>query len=155
MTASKADLWTTWLDNTLFEDIRDTSRPDPVPFLTAVDGELATTNALDRYRYGKNDGEYLYLLYLADEPINTASDITPVYVGESRNIGSRIYQHYKKSMKLSRLTTGKTTVRGEASRNTTTSRRFERRLTYSSMSGFWTSRRSVRVHTVWRPIVRS
>jgi len=77
MTASKADLWTTWLDNTLFEDIRDTSRPDPVPFLTAVDGELATTNALDRYRYGKNDGEYLYLLYLADEPINTASDITP------------------------------------------------------------------------------
>lgn len=97
MTASKADLWTTWLDNTLLEDIRDTSRPDPVPFLTAVDGELATTNALDRYRYGKNDGEYLYLLYLADEPINTASDITPVYVGESRNIGSRIYQHYKKT----------------------------------------------------------
>ncbi|WP_318570902.1 hypothetical protein [Salinigranum marinum] len=70
MTASKADLWTTWLDNTLLEDIRDPSRPDPVPFLTAVDGGFATTNALDRYRYGKNDGEYLYFIYLADEPIN-------------------------------------------------------------------------------------
>jgi hypothetical protein len=96
MTTSKADLWTTWLDATLLDHIRDPSQPDPVPFLTTDDGELTTTNALDRYRYGKNDGEYLYLIYLADEPINTASDITPVYVGESRNIGSRIYQHYKK-----------------------------------------------------------
>ena len=96
MTASKADLWATWIERTLLQDIHAPDQPDPVPFLTTVDGDLTTTDALDRYRYGKNDGEYLYLIFLADEPINTASDITPVYVGESRNIGSRIYQHYKK-----------------------------------------------------------
>ena len=96
MTASKADLWASWVDETLLDDIRSLDQPDPVPFLTTADGDLTTTDALDRYRYGKNDGEYLYLIYLADEPTNTAADISPVYVGESRNIGSRIYQHYKK-----------------------------------------------------------
>ena len=96
MTLSKADLWASWIDKTLLEDIRNPNRPDPVPFLTTDNGKLVTTDALDRYRYGKSDGEYLYLIYLADEPITTPSDITPVYVGESRNIGSRIYQHYKK-----------------------------------------------------------
>lgn len=96
MTASKADLWVTWIERTLVQDIHDPARPDPVPFVTTIDGALTTTDALDRYRYGKNNGEYLYLIYLADEPIDNASDITPVYVGESRNIGSRIYQHCKK-----------------------------------------------------------
>lgn len=96
MTASKADLWATWIERTLIQDIHDPARPDPVPFLTTGDGALTTTDALDRYRYGKNDGEYLYLIYLADEPIHNASNLTPVYVGESRTIGSRIYQHYKK-----------------------------------------------------------
>lgn len=95
MTASKAALWATWVEETLLEDIYTSDQPDPVPFLTTVEDELTTTDALDRYRYGKNDGEYLYLIYLADAPIINASDITPVYVGESRNIGSRIYQHYK------------------------------------------------------------
>ncbi|SEP19315.1 hypothetical protein SAMN04487948_1207 [Halogranum amylolyticum] len=96
MDGSKRDLWTSWIDQTLLADIHDPDRPDPVAFLETVDGELTTTDALDRYRYGKNDGEYLYLIYLADEPIENTRDITPVYVGESRNIGSRIYQHYKK-----------------------------------------------------------
>ncbi|WP_237561218.1 GIY-YIG nuclease family protein [Halococcus sediminicola] len=80
----------------MLQDIQDSNRPDPVPFLMTVDEQLDTTDAVDSYRYGKNDGEYLYLIYLADDPLDTASDITPVYVGESRNIGSRIYQHYKK-----------------------------------------------------------
>ncbi|RRJ30641.1 GIY-YIG nuclease family protein [Halocatena pleomorpha] len=96
MAPSKAALWTTWINETLLEDIRASDQPDPVPFLTTDDGALATTDALDQYRYGKNDGEYLYLIYLADKPITTPADITPVYVGESRNIGARIYQHYKK-----------------------------------------------------------
>ncbi|WP_254532858.1 GIY-YIG nuclease family protein [Natrinema gelatinilyticum] len=96
MVAAKAELWDTWIEETLLEDIHTPDQPDPVPFLTTVDGELTTTDALDTYRYGKNDGEYLYLIYLTDEPINDAADILPVYVGESRNIGSRIYQHYKK-----------------------------------------------------------
>lgn len=96
MPPSKADLWTTWIDGTLLEDIHTSDRPDPVPFLTTDDGTLETTDVLDQYRYGKNDGEYLYLIYLAAKPITTPSDITPVYVGESQNIGARIYQHYKK-----------------------------------------------------------
>ncbi|WP_160135339.1 GIY-YIG nuclease family protein [Halococcus salsus] len=96
MRGSKADLWTTWLEDTLLQDVQNPEHPDPVPFLTRVDGQLDTTDALDSYRYGKNDGDYLYLIYLANEPLDTASDITPVYVGESRNIGSRIYRHYKK-----------------------------------------------------------
>jgi hypothetical protein len=95
MAASKAELWTTWIEKTLLEDIHTPDRPDPVPFLTPVDDGLATTDALDSYRYGKNNGEYLYLIYAADEPVNNAADITPVYVGESQNIGGRIYQHYK------------------------------------------------------------
>ncbi len=96
MTLSKADLWHNWVEDTLLEDIHSPDRPDPVPFLTTDDGEIETTDTLDRYRYGKNDGEYLYLIYLAADTIDSSSDITPVYVGESRNIGSRIYQHYKK-----------------------------------------------------------
>ena len=96
MTLSKADLWASWIDKTLLEDVRNPDRPDPVPFLTTNNGNLVTTDALDRYRSGKNNGEYLYLIYLANNLVETPSDIAPVYVGESRNIGSRIYQHYKK-----------------------------------------------------------
>ncbi len=96
MAASKAELWAEWLERSLLRDIHSSDRPDPVPFLTTADGALETTDELDSYRYGKNDGEYLYLLYLADKPVESSSDIRPVYVGESRNIGSRIYQHYKK-----------------------------------------------------------
>ncbi len=96
MAASKAELWAEWLDRSLLRDIHSPDSPDPVPFLTTTDGALETTDGLDSYRYGKNDGEYLYLLYLADKPVESPSDVTPVYVGESRNIGSRIYRHYKK-----------------------------------------------------------
>ncbi len=96
MTVLKGNLWVDWVENTLLEDIHRSDRPDPVPFLTTENGILETTDELDRDRYGKNDGEYLYLIYLANESVETPSDITPVYVGESRNIGSRIYQHYKK-----------------------------------------------------------
>jgi len=56
MTTSKAALWATWVEETLLEDIHTPDQPDPVPFLTTVEGELTTTDALDRYRYGKNDG---------------------------------------------------------------------------------------------------
>lgn len=96
MVISKADLWADWLERTLLQDIHSANQPDPVRFLTTTNRTLETTDELDQYRYGKNDGEYLYLIYLADQPIESSSDITPVYVGESRNIGSRIYQHYKK-----------------------------------------------------------
>lgn len=96
MTNTKGELLTCWLDETLLADIRSPDTPDPVPFLTRTDGELTTTDELDSYRYGNNDGDYLYLIYLAPDQIRDATDITPIYVGESSNIGSRIYQHYKK-----------------------------------------------------------
>ena len=97
MSQSKAELWQAWIEATLVRDIHAFDCPDPVSFLT-TDGDegLTTTAELDQYRYGKNDGEYLYLIYLADQPVETAADITPVYVGESSAIGSRIYQHYTK-----------------------------------------------------------
>ena len=58
MTVLKADLWAEWVEDTLLEDIHTPERPDPVPFLTTEDGDLETTDELDRYRYGKNNGEY-------------------------------------------------------------------------------------------------
>lgn len=92
---SKAELWDGWIERTLLGEIHASGTPDPVPMIDASGGELDTADAFDRYRYGRGDGEYLYLLYLLDEPATDAGDVTPVYIGETNSITSRLHQHFK------------------------------------------------------------
>jgi hypothetical protein len=93
---TKAELCEDWIERTLLTDISSSKTPDPVPMIETADGELETTEEFDSYRYGRGDGQYLYLLYLLDEPTAQESDILPIYIGETNNITSRLYQHFKK-----------------------------------------------------------
>ncbi|WP_243700506.1 GIY-YIG nuclease family protein [Halorussus pelagicus] len=89
----KTAMWNSWINETLLEDIQSEQTADPVPFFDIVDGEPETSDELGSYKWGKNDGEYLYMVYLLAEPVEDAGDITPVYIGESSDISSRIGQH--------------------------------------------------------------
>ncbi|MWV38837.1 GIY-YIG nuclease family protein [Natrialba sp. INN-245] len=93
---NKAALWDSWLEETLLHDLHSSEEPDPVPLFETTDHGLETSSALGSYKWGKNDGEYLYLIYLLDEPVTDAQSVVPVYVGESSNISSRIGQHSRK-----------------------------------------------------------
>lgn len=93
--SSKAELWNDWIEQTLLAEIQASETADPVEMIDASSDELDTTDAFDSYRYGRGDGEYLYLLYFLDEPATAASDITPVYIGETNSITSRLYKHFK------------------------------------------------------------
>jgi hypothetical protein len=93
---TKSELWEDWLERTLLTDITIAETPDPVPVIDTAGTELETTEEFDNYRYGRGDGQYLYLLYLLDEPAEQPSDIRPVYIGETSSITSRLYQHFKK-----------------------------------------------------------
>ncbi|MFC4451392.1 GIY-YIG nuclease family protein [Halorussus aquaticus] len=57
---------------------------------------LEMTAAYDSYRLGRGSGDYLYLLYLLDDPVQGPSDIIPVYIGETSNIASRLMNHFRK-----------------------------------------------------------
>lgn len=92
----KAALWARWLERTLLPDITAPETPDPVPLFDEDDGEPVMSAAAKRYKRGKTDGDYLYLLYQLDGPDVTADAVTPVYVGESRNISRRLHQHATK-----------------------------------------------------------
>ncbi|WP_121744924.1 GIY-YIG nuclease family protein [Natronorubrum halophilum] len=92
----KAALWESWLEDTLLQDLRSDETSDPVPFFEHTEGEPETSSALSSYKWGKNDGEYLYLVYLLDEDDTDVCDVTPIYVGESADISSRIGQHSRK-----------------------------------------------------------
>ncbi|WP_200840384.1 GIY-YIG nuclease family protein [Natrialba sp. INN-245] len=93
---NKTALWNSWLEKTLLQDLDAEEAADPVPFFETVDGELEMSSALGSYKWGKNDGDYLYLVYLLDEASSDDWSITPVYVGESKNISARIGQHARK-----------------------------------------------------------
>ncbi|WP_222863708.1 GIY-YIG nuclease family protein [Natronococcus pandeyae] len=93
---TKAELWDDWIERSLLTDISSSETPDPVPMIETSGGELETIDEFDSYRYGRGDGQYLYLLYLIDEPMEQASDVIPVYIGETNSITSRLYQHFKK-----------------------------------------------------------
>ncbi|MBV0903491.1 GIY-YIG nuclease family protein [Haloarcula salina] len=93
---ANAALWHSWLEETLLRDIADPDTDDPVPlFETTADG-LQTSDALGSYKWGKNDGEYLYLLYQLTGDGTDPTDVIPVYVGESSDISTRIGQHSRK-----------------------------------------------------------
>ncbi len=93
---NKTALWESWLEETLLRDLRSDETPDPVPFFETTDNGLETSSALGSYKWGKNDGDYLYLIYLLDGSVTDAQSVVPVYVGESSNISSRIGQHSRK-----------------------------------------------------------
>ncbi|MFB1064100.1 hypothetical protein [Natrinema sp. H-ect4] len=92
---TKAELWEDWIERTPLSSIRSSETPDPVPMIDTSGTELETTDEFDNYRYGRGDGQYLYFLYLLDEPAADASDIIPVYIGETNGVTSRLYQHFK------------------------------------------------------------
>lgn len=93
---NKAALWESWLEETLLPDLCSDETPDPVPFFEGTENGLETSGALGSYKWGKNDREYLYLIYLLDGPVTDVQSVIPVYVGESSNISSRIGQHSRK-----------------------------------------------------------
>ena len=85
--------WHYWIGETLLTDLEDPESPDPVPLFASTEGSLEMSSEVDSYRWGKNNGEYLYLLYLLDEPVEDAGDVIPVYIGETTNISQRIREH--------------------------------------------------------------
>jgi hypothetical protein len=93
---ASAALWTQWLEQTLLPDIADPETDDPVPLFDHTDDGLETSDALGSYKWGKNDGEYLYLLYQFAGDGTDPTDVIPVYVGESSDISSRLGQHSRK-----------------------------------------------------------
>jgi len=91
---TRTDRWTDWVERTLLADIRSADTPDPVPVFESIDEEVETTDAFDQYRYGRGSGEYLYLLYSLDQPMTGPSDVSPIYIGETNDITSRLLQHF-------------------------------------------------------------
>jgi hypothetical protein len=90
---TKHELWQTWLDHTLFEDIRSPETLDPVPVFDTEAAERPFAAVFNEYRYGRGDGEYLYLLYFLDDPVEGPVDLVPMYIGETNTITSRLNQH--------------------------------------------------------------
>ncbi|ELZ00297.1 hypothetical protein C482_08848 [Natrialba chahannaoensis JCM 10990] len=92
----KAELWDLWISRTLLQDIKSDETPDPVSLFEIEDGDIETSSELSSYKWGMNDGDYLYFIYQLDDPCSKPRDITPVYIGESSDISSRIGQHSRK-----------------------------------------------------------
>ncbi|WP_226023622.1 GIY-YIG nuclease family protein [Halomicrobium salinisoli] len=93
---SKEEIWDQWVRRTILPDIHSTATPDPVPMVDDSDSELSMTEEYDSYRLGRGSGDYLYLLYLLDEPADGPSDVIPVYIGETSNVASRLMNHFRK-----------------------------------------------------------
>ena len=93
---SKEEVWTKWIRQTILADIQSSEPPDPVPMVDTTGPELTMTEAYDSYRLGRGSGDYLYLLYLLDRPVEGPLDIAPVYIGETGNTASRLLDHFRK-----------------------------------------------------------
>lgn len=94
--SSKEQLWNDWITRTALSDIQATGTLDPVEIVDDSGTELRMTDEYDSYRLGRGNGDYLYLLYLLEEPVNDASDIIPVYIGETTNVASRLMDHFRR-----------------------------------------------------------
>ncbi len=92
----KRDVWEDWLAETVFSDIRSDSTPDPVAMVESSGEEVSMTDDYDQYRLGRGRGDYLYMLYLLEEPVESSTDIVPVYIGESENTASRLLDHFRR-----------------------------------------------------------
>ncbi|WP_020220539.1 hypothetical protein [Halarchaeum acidiphilum] len=96
MERTKADVWEAWVEATVLSDIRDVETPDPVRMIDASGPELEMTEAYDAYRLGRGSGDYLYLLYLLEEPVDGPQSIRPVYIGETGSVASRLLEHFRR-----------------------------------------------------------
>ncbi|MFC6954945.1 GIY-YIG nuclease family protein [Halorubellus litoreus] len=93
---SKAKVWDEFVQRTILADIQSTATPDPVPMVDDSGSTLSMTDEYDAYRLGRGSGDYLYLLYLLDEPVAGPVDVIPVYIGETSNVASRLMNHFRK-----------------------------------------------------------
>ncbi|WP_435101111.1 GIY-YIG nuclease family protein [Halarchaeum sp. P4] len=94
--ATKSDLWAEWVRETLLADIAVAKTPDPVPIVDSVETPLERSDALDDYRYGRGEGDYLYLLYLLKDDVDPdVEDVVPVYIGETNAITQRLLDHFR------------------------------------------------------------
>ena len=93
---TKSQVWEDWIENTLLADIEATDTPDPVPMVDESGSELEMTEKYDSYRLGRGNGDYLYMLYLLNDPGEEPTDILPVYIGETSNTASRLRDHLRR-----------------------------------------------------------
>jgi len=94
--SSKKRVWEKWVKETVLADILAEETPDPVPMIDESGTELEMTEEYDSYRLGRGSGDYLYILYLLDQPAKKAADVVPVYVGETGNTASRLLDHFRR-----------------------------------------------------------
>lgn len=92
----KRQVWDDWIERTLLADIATAETPDPVPMVDRSGEEFQMTDEYDSYRLGRGSGEYLYVLYLLDDPVRRPTDVRPVYIGETTNTASRLRDHFRK-----------------------------------------------------------
>jgi hypothetical protein len=93
---SKEKVWDEFVRRTILSDIQSTDTPDPVPMVNDSGSDLSMTDEYDTYRLGRGSGDYLYLLYLLDGPVDGPFDVIPVYIGETSNVASRLMNHFRK-----------------------------------------------------------
>ena len=93
---TKSELWDEWVSETILTDITSPDTPDPVPMVDESGSQLEMTDEYDSYRLGRGSGDYLYLLYLLEEPVSGPPDIIPVYIGETSQVSSRLLNHFRK-----------------------------------------------------------
>lgn len=93
---SKEQVWAKWVDQTILSDIQSSETPDPVPMIDHSGSDLEMSDEYDSYRLGRGAGDYLYILYLLDEPVEDPFDIIPVYIGETQNTASRLMDHFRR-----------------------------------------------------------
>lgn len=93
---SREEIWDEWVRKTILPDIQSAATPDPVSMIDDSGSELSMTDEYDTYRLGRGSGDYLYLLYLLDEPVDGPLDVIPVYIGETGNVASRLMSHFRK-----------------------------------------------------------
>lgn len=93
---SKEDIWTKWVRETILADIQSSETPDPVLMVGDTGSELTMTEDYDTHRLGRGSGDYLYILYLLEEPLDGPLDVVPVYIGETSNVASRLMDHFRR-----------------------------------------------------------
>lgn len=93
---SKETVWEEFMQRTILSDIQSADTPDPVPIVADSGAEFSMTDEYDAYRLGRGSGDYLYMLYLLDEPVTEPADVVPVYIGETSNVASRLLTHFRK-----------------------------------------------------------